>query len=71
MDLEFRTRKDKEDVIVDSKLSTHHHRYGLTRLDSEPRLQLRRSRSDHLYDFLYRSLSQEAARLWRCEANKP
>ena len=68
--LDFQTRKDKEDVIVDGKLGAHNHRYSVTKVDSEPRLQPRLSSSDHLHDFLYRSLSQAPARLWRREANQ-
>ena len=68
--LGLQNRKDKEDVIVDGKLGTQKHQYGVTEVDSEPRLQLRLPSSDHLHDFLYRSLSRAPARLWRCEANK-
>ena len=70
MSWEFGTRKDKEDVIVDGKLGTHDHLYGVTEIKSEPRLRFRLSSSDHLYHFLYRSLSQEPARLRHCMANK-
>ena len=68
--LGFQNRKDKEDIIVDGKLGIQKHRYGVTKVDSERRLQIRLSSSYHLQDFLSRSLSQAPARLWRCEANK-
>ena len=66
----FQERKDKEDIIVDGKLGTQKRRYGVTKVDSEPRLQLRLSSSDNLQNFLYRSPSKAPARLWRCEANQ-
>ena len=62
--------KDKEDVIVDGKPGSQKHRYGVTKVDSEPRLQPRLSSSDHLQYFLSGSLSQAPARVWGCEANK-